>query len=217
MDFYTTAQRNVQARFEDRPLADRLEETIIKDELDEMHVEFIESRDFFYLSTVDEFGMPTVSYKGGDTGVVTVIDPSTLAFPTYDGNGMHLSEGNLLDTGKVGLLFMDFETPRRVRVQGHATVSDNDPLLERYPGAIMIVRVEVSRAFRNCARYIHKHQRIETSHHVPTDEGSQPFPLWKRIYGLQTALPASAVDAVTSAGGAITAREYAERMIQGES
>lgn len=217
MTFYTEAQRELQDRFNDRPLADRLEQTIIRDELDDMHVAFIESRDFFYLSTVDGSGMPTVSYKGGDVGLASVVDSSTLAFPTYDGNGMHLSEGNLLDTGKVGLLFIDFETPRRVRVQGVATTRDDDPLFDRYPGAKMIVRVQVTKAFRNCARYIHKHQRLETSHHVPTEDGDQPLPLWKRIDGLQSALPAETVEAVESAGGAITAAEYAERMIQGES
>ncbi len=217
MGFYTESQRELQDRFDDRPLADRLEQTIIKNELDDTHVEFIESRDFFYLSTVDDAGMPTVSYKGGGIGIVSVLSPSTLAFPTYDGNGMHLSEGNLLDTGKVGLLFIDFETPRRVRVQGLATTSDEDPLFSRYPGAKLIVRVEVTKAFRNCARYIHKHQRIETSHHVPADNGTQPLPLWKRIDGLQSALPPETVAKVKSAGGAISAAEYAERMIQGES
>ena len=42
----------------------------------------------FFLATVDKSGQPTCSYKGGDQGVVTVVDDRTLAFPNDDGNGM---------------------------------------------------------------------------------------------------------------------------------
>ena len=57
---------------------------------------YIESRDMFFLATADEQGRPNVSYKGGDPGVVRVVDDHTLAFPSYNGNGMYLSMGNLL-------------------------------------------------------------------------------------------------------------------------
>jgi uncharacterized protein YecE (DUF72 family) len=67
---------------------------------------------------VDGSGQPTCSYRGGDPGFVKVVEPGTIAFPSYDGNGMFLSMGNIRATAKVGLLFIDFETPHRLRVQG---------------------------------------------------------------------------------------------------
>ena len=149
MEFYTESQRHYQDRFESRPLADALEAALVEEELQDEHVAFIESRDFFFLSTVNAAGEPTVSYKGGDVGTVTVVDSKTLAFPTYDGNGMFLSIGNIEDTAKIGMLFIDFETPNRIRVQATATVHQNDELLAKYPGAIMIVRARIDRVFIN--------------------------------------------------------------------
>ena len=72
----------------------------------------------FFLSTIDPAGRPTVSYKGGDPGFVRVLDRTTVAFPCYDGNGMFFSMGNLLGNVQVGLLFINFEKPHRLRLQG---------------------------------------------------------------------------------------------------
>ena len=95
----------------------------------------IESRDMFFLSTIDHQGRPTVSYKGGDPGFVRVIDNKTIAFPCYDGNGMFYSMGNLMGNGQVGMLFIDFEKPHRLRLQGIANVENGDPLLQNYAEA----------------------------------------------------------------------------------
>ena len=104
MAFYTESQKQLQAQFDSRRLADRLEEAIVTDQIvPELHQAFIESRDFFFLATVNAQGEPTVSHKGGAVGVVTIVDACTLAFPNYDGNGMFLSMGNITETGKVGM------------------------------------------------------------------------------------------------------------------
>ena len=215
--FYTAPQRSLQDRFDSRPLADRLQLAIVEPELDERHTSFITTCDFFYLATVDASGSPTVSYKGGGVGVVSVIDSTTLAFPIYDGNGMFLSAGNMEDTGKVGLLFMDFETPQRVRVQGDASIHADDELLANYPGALLICRVEITSVFVNCARYIHKHTRVDSSPYVPDDNGDQPLPSWKRIDGIQDVLDPTTHARVEDAGGVITDQQYGERLMQGES
>ena len=69
---------------------------------------FIERMDMFFLATADAEGRPHCSYKGGDPGFVRVVDERTIAFPNYDGNGMYLSMGNLLENPHVGMLFIDF-------------------------------------------------------------------------------------------------------------
>ena len=214
--FYTDSQQKMQAAFGAEKLAQTVQNAIVWDVVEGPNVEFIESRDFFFLSTVDAHGRPTVSYKGGPLGVVKVLDDKTLIFPIYDGNGMFLSAGNAADTGKVGLLFIDFETPNRVRVQGDATISADDPELARWPGAKMVVRVAVESCFLNCARYIHKHQRVEASPYVPKDDGSQPHPSWKRIDFVQEALSEDD-QARTRATGEITMDDYIDHLMEGRS
>ncbi|MEM9134248.1 MAG: pyridoxamine 5'-phosphate oxidase family protein [Actinomycetota bacterium] len=217
MAFYTDAQREVQTRFDSVPLADRVEQAIVADEIGEMHQGFIESRDFFFLSTVNGSGEPTVSYKGGDVGLVTVVDPNTIVFPFYDGNGMVLSAGNIVDQAKIGMLFIDFETPNRMRVQATASLVEDDPLLERYPGALTLARARVDKVFLNCARYIHKHQRLTASPYVPDAEGNQPYPSWKRIDLVQDALRPDDQGRADAEGGVITMDDYGAKLAAGES
>lgn len=216
MTFYTDAQRKLQDAFDSRKLADTLEVAIMQDHLDDRHAEFIASRDFFFLSTVTAEGHPTVSYKGGGVGTVTVVDERTLAFPAYDGNGMFLSMGNIDETAKIGMLFIDFETPNRVRVQATATINPDDELMAQYPGALLIVRATIDQVFVNCARYIHKHTRVEQSKYVPDDDGEQPVATWKRIDVLQDALTDEDQSAADGEG-LITMEQYAEALEAGES
>ena len=160
MSIYTDAQRRLQARFDSQKLAGALESSIIVTELQAEHREFIAARDFFFLSTVSADGEPTVSHKGGGVGTVQVVDAKTLRFPAYDGNGMFLSLGNIEDTGKIGLLFMDFETPHRIRVQASASLRFDAETLSAFPGAVAVVDARIDRAFINCARYIHRYRRV---------------------------------------------------------
>jgi predicted pyridoxine 5'-phosphate oxidase superfamily flavin-nucleotide-binding protein len=186
---YTAAQRGIQDQFDTRRIADRINDLLVHDFIDPGSRAFIESRDMMFLSSVDPSGQPTCSYKGGDPGFVRVLDETTLAFPSYDGNGMFLTLGNLAATAKVGLLFLDFEHPNRLRVHGEAGVSADDPLLETWPGAQLVVRVAVTEVFPNCPRYLHRMQLVERSHFVPRGETPPPVPDWKRSDWANDALP----------------------------
>ncbi|HSV41623.1 MAG TPA: pyridoxamine 5'-phosphate oxidase family protein [Nocardioidaceae bacterium] len=186
---YSDAQRQLQDQFDTRRIADRINELLVHDFVDDGSRTFIESRDMMFVSTVDAAGQPTTSYKGGDPGFVRVLDEQTLAFPAYDGNGMFLTLGNLAETSKVGLLFIDFERPNRVRVHGIATVSADDPLLATWPGAMLVIRVQVTEVFPNCPRYIHRMQKVERSHFVPQADVVPPVPDWKRAAWANDALP----------------------------
>ncbi|MGX1305532.1 putative pyridoxine 5'-phosphate oxidase superfamily flavin-nucleotide-binding protein [Amorphus suaedae] len=215
--FYTPAQRKMQAAQGTQRLAGTVFDAIVWDAIDAQTAAFIESRDYFFLATVDREGRPTVSYKGGPPGVCHVVDERTLVFPSYDGNGMFKSMGNAVDTGKVGLLFIDMVTPNRVRVQGDVTVSDSDPEMARYPGASLVARVAVEHCFLNCARYIHKHTRVAASPYVPDASGCQPHPSWKRIDIVQDALGAEDRAKTVAEGGTITMDDYAEKLMAGQS
>jgi uncharacterized protein len=139
--FYHDGSRELQDRFDTRRLADRIEQRLVADRIGDTDKAFIESLDMFFLATADADNQPTCSYKGGEPGFVRVVDPGTLAFPTYDGNGMFLSMGNLARNRRVGLLFIDFLQPKRLRISGEASLRLDDPLLSAYPEAQIIVRV----------------------------------------------------------------------------
>ena len=186
---YHEGMRRLQDRFETRRLADRLDEKLGRAEFTAEDREFIESRRFFFLATADAQGRPDCSYKGGEPGFVRVTAPDELAFPSYDGNGMFRSLGNVLVNAAVALLFVDFERPNRLRVLGHASVADDDPLLATWPGAQLIVRVRAQRIFPNCPRYIHRMVVAEPSPYVPRAGEVPPIPKWKRFEMFCDVLP----------------------------
>ncbi len=187
---YHDGNRRLQDRFDTRRLADRMEERIIRDSIDTGDQEFIERADMFFLATSDEQGRPNCSYKGGDPGFVRVLDEHTIAFPNYDGNGMYLSTGNVLVNPNVGMLFIDFERRRRMRLNGVAGIDERDPLLAEYPEAQFIVRVTTREVFPNCPRYIHKYRLVERSKFVPHEGCKTPTAPWKQSERFVDVLPA---------------------------
>lgn len=189
MSTFNDDQRYWQDRFDTRRVADRIDELLVSERIDDNTKAFIESRDMFFLATCDADGNPQCSYKGGDPGFVRVVDERTLAFPVYDGNGMFLSLGNIRAHANVGMLFIDFEQPNRVRVNGVATVDLDDPLRAEMTGAELVVRVRTAQVFPNCSRYIHKMQLVERSKFVPKNNVEAPIPDWKRMTWAQDYLP----------------------------
>ncbi len=215
--FYSHSQRKTQADQGCENLANAMATAIVFEEIQDDHQQFISTRDYFLLSTVNANGEPTVSYKGGHVGFVKVLSSTKLAFPSYDGNGMFYSMGNIAETAKIGMLFIDMETPHRVRLQGTASVTKDADLMSEFPGANMVVEIDVTSVFINCARYIHKHKRLGASKYLPDADGDQPFPAWKRIDFLQDTLPADDSGRATEAGGTITVEQYQEKLEQGDS
>jgi predicted pyridoxine 5'-phosphate oxidase superfamily flavin-nucleotide-binding protein len=187
-DVFHEASRQLQDAFDTRRLADRVAE-ITKDHLDARDKAFIERMDMFFLATVDAHGHANCSYKGGDPGFVRVVDPHTIAFPNYDGNGMYLSMGNVLQTSQVGMLFIDFENQWRMRLNGEASIHRDDPLMAHYPEAQFIVRVHTREVFPNCPRYIHKMKLVQRSRFVPKSECRTPVPAWKTGGWVDDVLP----------------------------
>jgi predicted pyridoxine 5'-phosphate oxidase superfamily flavin-nucleotide-binding protein len=214
---YSESHRALQEQFDTVRLADRVVDAVVRPELPAETKAFIESRDMFFLTTIDHRGYPTCSYKGGAPGFVRVVDSTTIAFPSYNGNGMFLSMGNINGNNKIGLLFMDFETPHRVRVHGVASIDHNDPLLTEFSGAELVVRVAVTETFINCPRYIHQYQRLLTSKYAPQAGcDAPPAPQWKRIDMIQDALPERERGLAEKLGGTITFEEYGSLVSKGK-
>jgi predicted pyridoxine 5'-phosphate oxidase superfamily flavin-nucleotide-binding protein len=189
IEMYHGGSRQLQDRFDTRRLADRLVEVIAHTAFTDADRAFIESRPMFFLATADAKGHPDCSYKGGIPGFVRIVDASTLAFPSYDGNGMFKSLGNTLVNPHVGMLFIDFESPKRLRVNGRASTREDDPLLAQFVGAQLIVRVQADAIFPNCPRYIHKMQILEQSPYAPCADHTPPIPQWKIFTEFHEVLP----------------------------
>jgi uncharacterized protein len=187
---YHDGSRRLQDRFDTRRLADRIDDKLVaRGTIDEDDRAFIERCDMVFVATADADGRPNCSYKGGDPGFVRVLDERTIAFPSYDGNGMFRSLGNVLVNPKVGMLFVDFERPNRMRINGIASLHDDDELLSSFEGAQLIVRVHAERIFPNCPRYIHKMQVVEHSVYSPRPGHVPPVPDWKQMDVFRDYLP----------------------------
>jgi hypothetical protein len=102
---------------------------------------------------------------------------------------MFKSLGNILANPHVGLLFVDFESPKRLRVNGRATVREDDPLRAELVGAQLVVRVETEAVFPNCPRYVHRMQVVEESPYAPCEGHTPPVPEWKRRPHFREVLP----------------------------
>ena len=213
---YTAEARKLQDRFDTRNLADAELAVIVHDELSEPDRGFISAAEMFWLASVDDKGSPTVSYKGGAPGFVNIIDGRTLVFPNYDGNGMYFSMGNIATSSDIGMLFMAFDKPARLRVQGHATLTDDKTMVGRFPGAQFAVKVDITALITNCPRYIPKMQRIEGSRYVPdSTTGAQPIPGWKRIDAIQPVLPRRDQNMADTVGGLITMDQWGGMVAEG--
>jgi len=188
--FFHDGSRELQDRFDTRRLADRLEDRIVADVLNDEQRAFVERLDCFFLATADADGRPDCSYKGGDPGFLRAVDERTLAFPNYDGNGMYRSLGNVLVNPAVGLLLVDFEHGSRMRINGDASLHEDDPMRDAWPEAQLVVRVAVREVFPNCPRYLHRRTLVESSAFVPRAGCDTPVPDWKRSSLARDVLPA---------------------------
>lgn len=197
---YGEQHRKLQDEFSTRKMADRVEELVCRTEFDEDVKAFIESAEMFFLSTIDHQGRPTVSFKGGDAGFVKIIDNTTLIFPSYDGNGMFFSMGNITENPNVGLLFISFTAPDRRRVQGTASISKDPVLLAHYKEADFVVTVKLSEYWVNCPRYIPKMEKVRDSRYVPRTDCETPLAEWKRLDLVQDVIHPSDVKKVEELG-----------------
>lgn len=213
---YGAAHRALQDEFDARRLGDLMEGGVMHSEFAPQEIDFIQSRDMFFLASLDPFGRPTVSYKGGAPGFVRVTGPRSLVFPWYDGNGMFYSAGNIAETAKVGLLFIDFLKPNRLRAQGDATILRDPALVGEFAGAQFVIGVEVESVWVNCPRYIHRYEKVADSAYLPDAAREAPLPGWKRLDIAQEAITPADRARVPEAGGVIDMETYGGMVANGE-
>lgn len=182
MVMYHDGNRELQSLFGSTALADRLVERLRRSEFTDDDKTFIGSLEYFFLATATPIGQPDCSFKGGPVGFVRVLQPDLLVWPDYDGNGMFKSLGNIAVNPSVGLLFIRMgETPKRLRANGRAVVSLDDPLAADFPGAQAIIRFTPVDIFPNCPRYIPDPAAAKPSPYIPIEDAPPLEPKWKSM------------------------------------
>lgn len=119
---------------------------------------FFESQHFFFIATANAQGECDCSFRGREHDasgnpfpLVKVLDEKTLVFPDYLGNKLYNSLGNVIVNGHIGMLFIDFQAQRRMRLNGFAEIIENaSAYADIWPDAKRYVRVSAQQVFGNC-------------------------------------------------------------------
>lgn len=178
--FYNSGSRKMQDAAGTRTLANHISANYVTGGLDSTARAIVEEADCFYLATADATGAPDCSYKGGLPGFVKVLNPAVIVFPSYDGNGMFRSLGNIVENPQIGMLFIDYGKPVKLRVNGVADVSTDESLLRMFHEADAAVRVRIRDVFENCPRYLHDVTVGKHSKYAPRPGYVPPDPEWKQ-------------------------------------
>lgn len=177
--------RELQDRFDGRRLSDALEKHRRLPGFRDEDKAFIEEAEFFFLATAHGDSVDC-SFKGGPRGFVRVTGPNALEWTDLDGNSMYRSMGNILRSGRAGLLFLRFgDDPRRLRVNGSCRLVDTDTPT----GTKLTVHLTAEEIFPNCPRYIPDLQHAAESPFLPDETGVGRKPEWKSFDNLRDALP----------------------------
>ena len=187
---YHAGNRALQDEFGSRGLADRLVQELSRSKFSDNDKQVIEAASFFFLATADDEGRPDCSFKGGLPGFARVVAPDLMVFPDYDGNGMFKSLGNIAVNPHVGMLFIRVgEKPGRLRINGRAEISRDDPLIAETPGAQLLVKVMPIDIFPNCPRYIPRLELVGPSVYAPVADAKPVEPAWKSSEVLKDVVP----------------------------
>lgn len=134
-------------------------ELVIKKQLshlDDFMTSFIAQAPFVLLGTVDRDGNCDVSPRGDMPNVAKVLDEKTLVIADRPGNRRADSLRNIVDTGRVGLLFLVPGLGETLRINGKACVHQDADILAqltvegRQPN--IGIGVEVEESFLQCAK-----------------------------------------------------------------
>jgi len=161
--FLHPGEIEAQTRYGTREAMRNKIEKIILRKLEPDYADFIRPKEFFFIATADTRGRCDCAFRGIDPEAkrlgypaLRIENETTLLFPDYPGNGMFQSLGNLLTNPHIGMLFVDFQTSQRVRVNGGIKLIEDEAEARRLfgPPARRMVRVTIEEVFANCPRRV---------------------------------------------------------------
>jgi len=123
-------------------------------EIPQQYHKRIEQAPFFFIATSDLDGHCDCSFKGGGPDLIKIIDSTHFAFPDFDGNGAFMSIGNIIQNPHIGCLFIDFTDGGRLRVNGQASIHENDEITQHFKQAKRAILVSIEQVVPNCKAHI---------------------------------------------------------------
>ena len=163
---FTDSVRNVQEHYGSRKAYARMETSGNQYRLTEREIEFIQSRDSFYLATVGENRWPYVQFRGGPAGFHNAIDDTTLGYANFRENRQYISTGNLQTENRAALILMDYANQQRLKIWNEVTITETgeDPALVKmlempdYKASVERAVLLKVQAFNwNCPQHITPH------------------------------------------------------------
>lgn len=138
--------------------------------LDKHSKNFISKSPFLVLSTASKDLSMDTSPRGGRNGFVHVQDDQTIIIPDAKGNNRTDSIRNIIETGKVGLLFMLPGIDETLRINGSATISIDPKIIglfphERFSPKVCIV-IKVSEVYMHCAKALMRSKLWDSTNHI---------------------------------------------------
>ena len=130
--------------------------------LSEDDMAFIQTRQSFYIASVNPDGWPYIQHRGGPVGFLKVLGPTRIACLDYVGNRQFITMGHVAEDPRVSLFLMDYMRRGRMKLQGNATLvrlADADPaILGQFPTegtpAERLLVIDVVAMDWNCPKYI---------------------------------------------------------------
>jgi predicted pyridoxine 5'-phosphate oxidase superfamily flavin-nucleotide-binding protein len=147
----------LQRRSGSQDRADRFYRQQVLDRLNRRMIEFIGRQEMVWIATADGHGECDCSFRAGPPGFVQVLDPWTMRYPEYRGNGVMASLGNIDENPHVGMVFLDFDRERiGLHVNGTARVVEADDQSGARPRVERWVEVRVQEAYIHCRKHLPK-------------------------------------------------------------
>ncbi|MDX6600254.1 MAG: uncharacterized protein QOE87_4141 [Gaiellales bacterium] len=143
---------------------------------------------FVLVATADADGNCDVSPRGGSPGFVSVIDDTRLAIPDASGNNRLDSLRNIVQGGRIGLLFMIPGMAETLRVNGRACISTDPELLAQHVSqgkpAKAVIGVDLDEAFLHCAKAFMRSTLWDPASWPDRSGLARPAQIWKDHIGM---------------------------------
>jgi len=147
----------------------RAKDKVLK-ELEPHSKYFINNSPFVVISTIDSDGNMDASPRGGAIGFVEIATNRKLLIPDAKGNNRVDSLSNIIETGRVGLLFFIPGIDETLRINGSAIVSTSEDILNKFNSEskppISCIVVSVEEVFLHCAKAFMRSQLWNNETHV---------------------------------------------------
>jgi len=135
---------------------------MFKEAIDDEIAYIIEGQKYFFISTSNSSGECDCSFRGTESDEsenllqsVFVENHKKLIFPDYSGNHIYNSLGNILVNPNIGMLFIDFNTALRLRINGSAKIIENNIRYKKiWPKSLRYIEVGVKQVYFNCPKRI---------------------------------------------------------------